>query len=172
MVDLEGDGAQKQHNEAVVDHRMDDTHASVPHQCLHPQTLAQTSEPLPPVAPPGLGPALEPRPRPLRQQVESQPEKSGNTHIEDGYNRLWHVSEHLAADVESRMPGDRPQHSEKQRGHGREHTQRFKNHRHRRRALVSVNPGFLLRGGGHSAGVYIYGEPLAAIPFLDPMRLR
>ena len=109
MIDLQGDRAQEEDDEPVIDQRVHDPGPSIAHQRLHPKPIAQTLETLSPLTCPFLSLTLFPAGRSLRKQVERQPEECRHTDIEDHYQFGRDVAEDFSPDLELGVAGNSPQ---------------------------------------------------------------
>src|SRR5690606_25641682 len=95
MVDLEGDGAGEQDEEAVVDHGVHQPGTAVAHQRLHPQAGVEALDPLQPATRATFGLAALPAAGPEAEEMDRQPQPGGHPDVEEGDERRGDVAEHL-----------------------------------------------------------------------------
>ena len=102
---------------------MHDSRPGIPHQGPHPQPLAETLDPLTPHSCSGFGSSLLPVLGTLCEEVESQPEEPGETHVEEQLDGIGDVSEHLTPYFEVRMIRNRSEIAEREGPDSRENPQ-------------------------------------------------
>ena len=151
VIDLEDHRAQEQDQEPVVQGSVRQPGPGITHQRLHQKPATETPDSLPPE--PGAAVVGPERPArgPTGEEVEHEPDESGDGYVEDDLEGRGDVAEHLTSYFEVRMVGNGPQQPQGQGSQGEEDSEALEDLRCCRASLLRCGLLLPLLGQGHGA---------------------